>query len=808
MQPTRIEPTAVCREEEVRLYPPPGASFPAFDAGSRVLFAPCGVPGDVVEWTPASIKVKVPREAVSGPVWIASGVAGEAAEELDRGRSCVRSVAQHEVVPERLQTVCEPYVGDPFDPQAATLLRGVAVSASAPDGIAPQRAGEPKEGDPPACRVIGLDRRAPLNVKAQKNASLINGTGGSGGCFETCFELRTNKNHLTVNTPPEITRFLPAHSRITPSGVHEVEPGMNRIEWSVLPGADSMSLTFSTSTGYSEAVLPEDGAMVELLEPIEFTLKGENACGESEATFASTLGRSLRLSPELLQIRAGTARTVTMRVPVAFPADVRVALDESSGGLLAIEPPVATLPAGARELVFTVRALDRAGILPERALLGFLTARALAPSGDLLCESPEPIRVELESGGSTPSLGPTDTRVTGTLRYRECFDPASPPLLPMTLDGSGCGVLAGTSVFRPIRQARVEIWDQSGPIHRQITQVETDDEGRFRAVVPASGFYDVTVVASSFAGQVNFTDNAFTWFWKARGMPQAGVAGGGIDLSFDFISRSDAQHFNALDAITRGLEYAVLRSGVAPADIDSTFRKTVVIPKSAGGLGVTLRVGHATHIWLPADTVMFTDETLLHEYGHHMQHANGTYIPWASFHNGCYATQVAGPACRGRQVAAGGIDTAGDFGCWINSPQFAWFEGFPDYLTQMVMDFDEGQALTPTVRANLPFDPVTATCPLVASGVTHFNQLNQPITGAAVENHVAGALRQLVLRTDIVPGGAPSPGRHSLEETIFRMFTGPLSHSEPTIAAFEAQWLATFSASPAWIAMKTAFGFP
>jgi hypothetical protein len=120
-------------------------------------------------------------------------------------------------------------------------------------------------------------------------------------------------------------------------------------------------------------------------------------------------------------------------------------------------------------------------VLPERALLGLLTVRAIDPaSGDLVCDSPESARVELASGGPTPPLGATDTRVTGTLRYRECFAPASPPTGPLAVDGSGCAVRAGDPVFRPIRQARVEVWDQSVVPNVMRAVVETNDDLKTR----------------------------------------------------------------------------------------------------------------------------------------------------------------------------------------------------------------------------------------------------------------------------------------------------------------------------------------
>jgi hypothetical protein len=391
-------------------------------------------------------------------------------------------------------------------------------------------------------------------------------------------------------------------------------------------------------------------------------------------------------------------------------------------------------------------------------------------------------------------LTAADTLVTGTLTYRECLR-------------VGCATTAaGTPVFKPIRRARVEVWDQSVVPNAQRAVVDTDDTGTFTAVVPASGVYDVTVVASSAAGQVNFENDAVTWFWRPLGMPQPGVPGGTMPrFDFAFTLRADAGHFNALDGITRGHEYAVERSAVAPGAVDETFRKTVVIPGN-GVIGAnTHRVGHATHIWMNSGADIFVDETVLHEYGHHLQHANGTYHAWGTFHNGCYATVVTGPACRDRMVAPGGVDTAHDRGCWVNSPELAWFEGFPDYFERMVMDFDADRALTRTSADSLAYAPGPSSCPLVASPGPHFNHHNQPITGAGVEDYVAGALRTLPASTVLGSSGTPLP-RREIEEEVFRIFVDRIRAAGATVFGFRDSWNARFPTDTSWSALMALHG--
>src|SRR4029450_7187897 len=96
----------------------------------------------------------------------------------------------------------------------------------------------------------------------------------------------------------------------------------------------------------------------------------------------------------------------------------------------------------------------------------------------------------------------------------------------------------------------------------------------------------------------------------------------------------------------RGFQYAVARLGVPPASADPVFHQASVIPGSWTIGGGALAVGNQSHIWLSSGFDVFRDKTILHEYGHHLQHSNGTYQAWGTFHNGCYATGVGGPAFR------------------------------------------------------------------------------------------------------------------------------------------------------------------
>ena len=460
----------------------------------------------------------------------------------------------------------------------------------------------------------------------------------------------------------------------------------------------------------------------------------------------------------------------------------------------------------ATEVTVPVQAGPGAVVLGNDASLGQVTVRVANPAmAPAVLDGPEPARVRFSGGGPAGEPGPTQTLVAGTLRYRECMGADVMPSPAVPLDAERCVLTgAGEPVFKPIRRARVEVWDQSVGPNALRAVVDTDDAGAFRAIVPASGLYDVTVVASSSAGRVGFENDAVTWFWAPLRLTQPGVPNGTTRFDFAFTRKVDARHFNALDAITRGLEYAVVRSGIAASAVDETFRKTVVIPGD-GVIGAnTHRVGHATHIWIHSGVDVFEDEVLLHEYGHHMQHANGTYNAWGVFQNFCYTSVVLG-VCTDRMQPPGGTDTAGDTGCWVNSEQLAWFEGFPDYFERVVMDFDAGRSFTRSNIDGLLFDPrPSRACPLVSGTTAHFNHLNERITPAAIPNYVSGVLRDLPGET--VMGTSGPLSRREIEEKVFGIFRGPLRDTPATVTLFKDRWSDQFPTDLSLSALMSRYG--
>ena len=831
VQPVKFDRDTVCAGESVTLLPAPGAEFPARRDDDRVLFSPCGLPAEIQEWTPAGITVRTPLEAETGPVWLAAGADGEADKRLGGGQNCLATLHAGVVIPERLRTLCDETGLDAFDARLRSALRGVPVPPADAEGGPPAQTTvpllRPELGDPqaPRCVIESLPRRGPLSFAESPDApggpqalTITQGGGDRIGCFETCEQVGVGiaegdgptGNVLRVKTPPRIERLLPDVGTIDALGRHRVEHGKTTLRWRIR-SEEPPQVSMTRDQGQAVAVPAEGDLSADAEGPAQFVFRAGNTCGETMRVLDLDPVTTLSILPDRLDLTDEAESEARVVISWPRPEPLEIALDDTSGGMLRLDRRTVTLAAGETEASFRVSRAPRAASMPAGASLGTIAPR-LANPGDpaasTVIDAYEPIRVFGVGGGAgEPLPGPGQVLVRGRLRYRECAAEQETPVgraadgQPFTLDADRCLLEGRAPFFRPVRRARVEIWDQAPLIDQQRAVVETNDSGEFFALVPADGEYDVTAVASSFAGQVDLENDALTWFWKPLRLPQRAAAGGTLVYDFDF-GRGDARHFNALDGITRGLEYALDRSGVSLAGADAKFRKTVVIPGS-GSAGITLRVGQATHIWLGAWNQIFSDETVLHEYGHHMQHANGTYQVWGTLHDGCYASAVGGPACFGARRRPGQVDDTFDAGCWVNSAQLSWFEGFPAYFSSAVMDFDDGRTLTRTDRYSWPFFPAPARfCPLAEN--PHWNHLNERINGAAVEDYVRGGLAMLVDRRDLDDGGGVLT-REGIERHLFQIFVDEIDQGAPTFYDFRDRWNARFPASSALAEIMTLF---
>lgn len=178
---------------------------------------------------------------------------------------------------------------------------------------------------------------------------------------------------------------------------------------------------------------------------------------------------------------------------------------------------------------------------------------------------------------------------------------------------------------------------------------------------------------------------------------------------------------------------------------------------------------------------MFSDQSILHEYGHHLQRMNDTYALWPAVHDGC----LAGTA---------------------TSTGFAWFEGFPSYFSIVAgRSSDRVNDITPWPM----YYPAGSPSPHTVPSGTCTNPRPKEI-----EDYVTSLLLDLVEAKNISPSPhAPALSRAELEARVvsiwFRDMRGaraPGTKNMPTVDDFETAWNASFPASNTLTQLMHAYG--
>ena len=315
----------------------------------------------------------------------------------------------------------------------------------------------------------------------------------------------------------------------------------------------------------------------------------------------------------------------------------------------------------------------------------------------------------------------------------------------------------GVVTPRPIAFATVEVVSCSDPacafgIWNTEARPTTDGSGTISVQVPYIGpgrKYAVRVFATNYAAQVNHEIQAGPYYAVT---PAQFSAAPGQTMSFttDFADGPTAQHFNIAEAIRHGRDYAAARR-------DPQEREPIPVVGVKPGPGPT---------WYnaPADTVMirygdtFSDYLLLHEYAHFLEHKIGHLLQRVAEHNGCDAF-------------VGSIR--------VNSPEYAWMEGFAAYFAGAIAltpaaSFLDGHGIFGSDGAS----SIETPRPCASSPAF--------VAPEAVEDNVKGTL------FDLVDGGGESGDMLSgFDLQVFQIFDRELgTGTAPTIEAFRAAWAA------------------
>lgn len=799
VQPVEIHPAQVCPGDAIELVAPPGELFPPHNPDLAVMFAPCGIPGTIIGHVGDRIMVEVPERAISGPVWLAQVSEWEAEFTRDQSNACLETLRPGPVPAKEPIVQCDHRPNAPLHPDPASNPADprAGVDAFAQECFA-------WEPDPAPGMHIELppDSNWFFAVYQKLHPESL--------CFDVCNELEVPGavggddpgaqlplplNYLQITPVPKIGDFGARDATRTFQDTWVVERGQVTFEWqtNAVPGA---SVELQVGHGHVAGVPASGDDVYEVTEPTQATLTTYGSCGTESKVVTLVPSSTLRVSSQNLALAPGQYQSFNVEIDRPLPVAVDLNVETTSESAITIRTPQVRIEAGQTTAQVTVERTTDSGWASDGTLLGQIVIRPdLATPVDLRVMPPKK-PVEIRGGGGigvhTAALTAQQVRVRGTLRYRDC-GPGDLPQVPGVIDADRCLVDAAGPVFKPIRRARVEVWRQPpGWVASLEFAGETDENGNFEVILPAHPHdnYDVTVVASGPGGDVDQTNLAGTWFWRPLGNSQQ--AAGGTTLVFNFdADRDDSRHFNALDAMFTGWKYAVDRLGISEAQADDILRRVRIIPGTASS-GVALPVGAATHIWVGSDTFIFEDDVVLHEYAHHLQRMNGTYALWPAVHDGCYATlaDTAVGICESRrrqfQACGGPSDTLADGICWLNSPEYAWFEGFPEYFQTAARNWDAAtaQRMSPSLRGPL-WNPASCPCTLVTTN--HFGRDGHPLTGADIEHYVASGLLELASQTGIQMGSATLTPE-MVERLIFQIWFLDLKDQMPTIPSFINEW--------------------
>lgn len=244
--------------------------------------------------------------------------------------------------------------------------------------------------------------------------------------------------------------------------------------------------------------------------------------------------------------------------------------------------------------------------------------------------------------------------ITGRFQYQDS-DPAT-----------------GTSRLEPIRFCQVEIWSRRArpPFGfwgwGNDANTVTDGNGRISVFFPFETVgidYAVYVSAENYAARV-FPNTAVS---TSRFTSQPGQPDGApflrtvmlptdvLDFTYNFVDGYTPQHWSMAEAVRHGFDYTAARRDPGESD---------PLPKAGVQPGQPFTFyNHITQTLTINNAHIFEDYTMLHEYGHFVEHQISSFAPIASSHDGCNAM-------------VGTIN--------INSPEHAWMEGFADFFAMAV----------------------------------------------------------------------------------------------------------------------------
>ncbi len=418
---------------------------------------------------------------------------------------------------------------------------------------------------------------------------------------------------------------------------------------------------------------------------------------------------------------------------------------------MAADRPRPTFPAMTNRLR---RTLIAATLIATTSIGAAVLDPAAVPAFAMRCveECPGPGGGDTGGGSTAP---PTIT-VTATLNYQDLYQGRS---------------------NRPIRFDKVEVWRYL-PRFAGVWSwgndrtVYTDGQGKVNTSFTNDydgTVYALRVVAENAAVWVRPNPNtAAAWvpatlgfdgaFWREPGDDHpveatAHTSSQIFDFSWTFTGWS-AQHYNIADTLLYGHDYAGSRKGDGDALPEASVAWWAFGSSNAPfynpvGSVLTLPSGP----WYD-DLVPWDDATLLHEYGHFLEHHLSGFYAMPSVHSGCDGV----------------------------NQQHAWMEGFADYYSAVVLASLPANELYRIGAYSFTSNVYIVDFSPACAGST--------LDGRALENRVAAVLWDLSDPAGTESAGYdPAPQR---DRDVFQLFDAALGSISacPTVTDLRRAWLA------------------
>jgi hypothetical protein len=266
------------------------------------------------------------------------------------------------------------------------------------------------------------------------------------------------------------------------------------------------------------------------------------------------------------------------------------------------------------------------------------------------------------------------------------------------------------------------------------------------------------VYAINDAAIVRFRDRPQDAMYEQPGPPGAPIqrvssgSSAVLDFSWTFTDLATAAYYNAADALIYGRDYALARR--APGE-----------PEIIKQLNVMVQSGNTFYDpyvhWMrinPGYLIALDDLTVLHEYAHFLEEQLSTFGPAiATVHDGCNV-----------QLGVGGAH--------VESMDFAWMAGYPDYFAQAVKSAN-GSKISGGAFGTSSVS--TLESPSCAGGPF--------LPGQWLEDFVAGALWDL---HDDSGTAEPADRLCNKDDVIFSIFDRELQRVPANIQTFTDAWVA------------------